>query len=124
MNWLSNAMERIRPETRWYSLDFETKSKVDLLNEGLDNYVRCPEFDVIVIAARNIATGERQTASAYGDTPLTVYDVLAPILQDPTAQIIAHNAMFEYVVCCVMAERWGIPKPAGSPTTLPDREEQ
>lgn len=97
---------------KWWSLDFETKSRRDLINEGLDNYVQCPDFDLIVVAARDILSGERFTASAYGDTAQTPYDVLAPILNDPTAQIIAHNAMFEYVVSCVMAKRWGLPTPA------------
>lgn len=95
----------------WWSLDLETKALVDLITEGLDNYVNCPEFDVIIAAAKDIQTGIRYTGSSYGDLPLTVYDVLAPILLDPTAQVIAHNAMFEYMVLCWFARRYGLPEP-------------
>lgn len=96
---------------KWYTLDFETKSRVDLIQQGLDNYVSCPEFDAIVCVVKDRQTQERFTASAYGDTELTIYDLLYPLLADPSAQFIAHNALFEYAVCCILAKRWGLEQP-------------
>lgn len=96
----------------WYTLDFETKSRVDLIQQGLDNYAACPEFDAIVCVVKDRQTGERVTASAYGDTELSIYDVLYGLLEDQSAHFIAHNAMFEYVVCSVLAKRWGLATPS------------
>lgn len=97
---------------KWYTLDFETKSRVDLIQQGLDNYAACPDFDAIVCVVKDRQTRERFTASAYGDTELTIHGLLYPLLAAPAVQFIAHNALFEYTVCCVLAERWGLPAPA------------
>lgn len=96
----------------WYTMDFETKSRVDLFGEGLDNYVSCPDFDAIALAVLDRQTGERVTGTVYGDCPLSVEDILYPLLEDPEANFIAHNATFEYVVCCHLAKKWGLPEPA------------
>lgn len=94
-----------------YVLDFETRSRVDLIAQGLDNYVACPDFKVLLAVLKCRDTDERVTASGYGDVSLTIRDALEPVLLNPKARIIAHNAMFEYVVCCQLARDWGIPEP-------------
>jgi DNA polymerase len=94
---------------RYFGLDFETRSRVDLKKRGLDNYVRCPYFDVTVMACQENADGAQMH---FADNPSAIKDLLYPLLSDPSVQFICHNALFEYVVCCKMAERWGLPAPA------------
>jgi DNA polymerase len=94
---------------RYFGLDFETRSGVDLKARGLDNYVRCPYFDVTVMAVQENANG---AGIQWADNPDSIKALLYPLLVDPSIQFICHNALFEYLVCCKMAERWGLPAPA------------
>jgi DNA polymerase len=90
-----------------YSIDFETRSTVDLADQGLDIYANDPSTEVLCIA--------------FGNTPKTV-NVLPP--QNPSTnqlwplmqhvskggKIAAWNAMFEYAIWnCVCVPKYGWP---------------
>lgn len=94
-----------------YFLDFETRSRLDLPKEGLDNYVNCPDFDAIVVALSGPGGRVRLGTNADDDLP-SVRQLLEPVLASPSSTFVAHNAGFEYAVCCKLAERWGLPQPA------------
>lgn len=93
---------------RFEVLDFETRSDVELTTHGLDNYSNSPEFDAIICATMTLSTGEVQ----WSEMPEGVKAHMYPLIKDPGIQFIAHNAMFEYQVCSVLAKRWGLPQPA------------
>ena len=90
-----------------YSIDFETRSKANLPDVGLDNYANDPTTEVLCIA--------------FGNNPETV-NVLSP--QNPSTnqlwplmqhvskggKIAAWNAMFEYAIWnCVCVPKYGWP---------------
>jgi DNA polymerase len=90
-----------------YSIDFETRSKANLPDVGLDNYANDPTTEVLCIA--------------FGNNPETV-NVLPP--QNPSTnqlwplmqhvskggKIAAWNAMFEYAIWnCVCVPKYGWP---------------
>ncbi len=93
---------------QWVALDVETKSRVSLKRQGLDNYVRCPDFACIVAATVSLSTGEIQVS----DDEKSIRAHLEPLIKSSTTQFIAHNALFEYVVVRALAQRWGIDPPA------------
>ena len=90
-----------------YSIDFETRSVIDLPDRGLDIYANDPSTEVLCIA--------------WGNTPETVlvskptYGILLNnVLLDHVAQggkIQAWNAMFEYAIWnCVCVPKYGWPE--------------
>jgi len=88
-------------------LDFETRSSLDLKKVGLSNYIACPYFDVTVAVVLDTSTGEVHV----GDTPETIHAFLAPMLAQHRLAFVAHNAIFEFCVCEVLARRWGLNPP-------------
>jgi len=78
---------------RFVSLDFETYSSVNLKTKGLQNYVDSPDFDIIVVASVDLHTGECRVS----DSRLTIAAHIQELLSDSNIQLIAHNALFEYV---------------------------
>jgi DNA polymerase len=88
-----------------YSIDFETRSTIDLVDQGLDIYANDPSTEVLCIA--------------FGTNPTDV-DVLSPKNWVTQATLLEHvadggkiqawNAMFEYAIWnCVCVPKYGWP---------------
>ena len=98
-----------------YSIDFETRSTIDLADQGLDIYANDPTTEVLCIAwgnkPDNISVGVPQPSKNWQDTK---GNILLHVLLDHVAnggKIQAWNAMFEYAIWnCVCVPKYGWPE--------------
>ena len=97
-----------------YSIDFETRSKANLPDVGLDIYANDPSTEVLCIAwgnkPDNVSVGVPQPSKNWQDTK---GNILLHVLLDHVAdggKIQAWNAMFEYAIWnCVCVPKYGWP---------------
>jgi len=97
-----------------YSIDFETRSKANLPDVGLDIYANDPTTEVLCIAwgnkPENVSVGPPQPSKNWQDTK---GNILLHVLLDHVSQggkIQAWNAMFEYAIWnCVCVPKYGWP---------------
>ena len=97
-----------------YSIDFETRSKANLPDVGLDIYANDPSTEVLCIAwgnkPDNVSVGVPQPSKNWQDTK---GNILLHVLLDHVAdggKITAWNAMFEYAIWnCVCVPKYGWP---------------
>jgi DNA polymerase len=97
-----------------YSIDFETRSEIDLAEQGLDIYANDPSTEVLCIAwgnkPDNVSVGVPQPSKNWQDTK---GNILLHVLLDHVAnggKIQAWNAMFEYAIWnCVCVPKYGWP---------------
>lgn len=97
-----------------YSIDFETRSAIDLAEQGLDIYANDPTTEVLCIAWGNkpdsVSVGVPQPSKNWQDTK---GNILLHVLLDHVAnggKIQAWNAMFEYAIWnCVCVPKYGWP---------------
>jgi DNA polymerase bacteriophage-type len=97
-----------------YSIDFETRSKANLPDVGLDIYANDQSTEVLCIAwgnkPDNVSVGVPQLSKNWQDTK---GNILLHVLLDHVAaggKIAAWNAMFEYAIWnCVCVPKYGWP---------------
>jgi DNA polymerase len=90
-----------------YSIDFETRSKADLKNVGLDIYANDPSTEVLCIAFGN---SDQAVKVLPPQNPIST--ALWPLMQHVSdgGKIQAWNAMFEYAIWnCVCVPKYGWP---------------
>ena len=90
-----------------YSVDFETRSTIDLAEQGLDIYANDPTTEVLCIA---FGTTSETVKVKAPQNPLT--NELWPLMQHVSrgGKIQAWNAMFEYAIWnCVCVPKYGWP---------------
>lgn len=75
-------------------LDFETRSRVDLIKEGAYRYAADPSTEIICLGW---ALDDGQVDIWTPDTPIPLS--LLTFLKNPTQPIRAHNAQFERLIC-------------------------
>jgi DNA polymerase len=98
-----------------YSIDFETRSTIDLAEQGLDIYANDPTTEVLCIAwgnkPDNVSVGVPQSSKNWQDTK---GNILLHVLLDHVrngGKIQAWNAMFEYAIWnCVCVPKYGWPE--------------
>jgi DNA polymerase bacteriophage-type len=89
-----------------YSIDFETRSHIDLTEQGLDIYANDPATEVLCIA---FGTQPDKVAVAWGDA-LKMPNLLVLEHVRQGGKIQAWNAMFEYAIWnCVCVPKYGWP---------------
>ena len=91
-----------------YSIDFETRSHIDLVDRGLDIYANDPTTEVLCIAfgtqIGTVVVGTPHTNSTNINLPALLDHVKAG------GKIQAWNAMFEYAIWnCVCVPKYGWP---------------
>lgn len=92
-----------------YSIDFETRSKIDLTEQGLDIYANDPSTEVLCIAFGN---NQDNVKVASNLNKIFANRILQPILDhvEKGGKIQAWNAMFEYAIWnCVCVPKYGWP---------------
>jgi DNA polymerase len=88
-----------------YSIDFETRSTIDLTNQGLDIYANDPTTEVLCIAFGTTPTD----VVVKKPEPIEHWDLLLHVRNGGKIQ--AWNAMFEYAIWnCVCVPKYGWPK--------------
>jgi DNA polymerase len=86
-----------------YSIDFETRSRIDLVNRGLDVYANDPSTEVICIAF-----GTDPDAILVRHPQFKIDELLEHVRNGGKIQ--AWNAMFEYAIWnCVCVPKYGWP---------------
>jgi len=90
-----------------YSIDFETRSKADLPEVGLDNYANDPSTEVLCIAygiyPQSVGVFSPQTINSFAPNELIEHVANG-------GKIAAWNAMFEYAIWnCVCVPKYGWP---------------
>ena len=90
-----------------YSIDFETRSRIDLADQGLDIYANDPTTEVLCIAFGTTPQNVKVTRPDQS-TNLDLNDLLAYVRGGGKIQ--AWNAMFEYAIWnCVCVPKYGWP---------------
>ena len=90
-----------------YSIDFETRSHIDLVDQGLDIYANDPTTEVLCIAFGTTPQNVKVTRPDQS-TNLDLNDLLAYVRGGGKIQ--AWNAMFEYFIWnCVCVPKYGWP---------------
>ena len=90
-----------------YSIDFETRSTIDLADQGLDIYANDPTTEVLCIAFGTTPDGVKVLPPQNPET-----NQLWPLMQHVSrgGKIQAWNAMFEYAIWnCVCVPKYGWP---------------
>ena len=88
-----------------YSCDFETRSHIDLADQGLDIYANDPTTEVLCIA---FGTTPDNVQVCQGDTVVRNAELLHHVRNGGKIQ--AWNAMFEYAIWnCVCVPKYGWP---------------
>lgn len=91
-------------DTKTVSVDFETRSTIDLKKAGAQVYAKHHSTDVMCLAF------------AFGDGPVNLWKFGEPLpedlkaaMLDPTVTFAAHNAAFEFLIfnfCCAVKYGW------------------
>ena len=88
-----------------YSIDFETRSTIDLADRGLDIYANDPSTEVLCIA---FGTTPENVQVCQGNTVVRNAELLDHVRNG--GKIAAWNAMFEYAIWnCVCVPKYGWP---------------
>ena len=97
-----------------YSIDFETRSTIDLVDQGLDIYANDDTTEVLCIAwgnkPDNVSVGVPQPSKNWQDTKgnILLHVLLSHV--EAGGKIQAWNAMFEYAIWnCVCVPKYGWP---------------
>jgi hypothetical protein len=94
-----------------YSIDFETRSTIDLAEQGLDIYANDPTTEVLCIAfgtaPDNVVVDQPRPPINIGHS-LSFHELLSHVRNGGKIQ--AWNAMFEYAIWnCVCVPKYGWP---------------
>lgn len=95
-----------------YSIDFETRSTIDLAEQGLDIYANDPSTEVLCIAfgtqPDNVVAYPAPTTNLFGVHTTKLHEMLDHVKNGGKIQ--AWNAMFEYAIWnCVCVPKYGWP---------------
>jgi DNA polymerase bacteriophage-type len=89
-----------------YSIDFETRSLIDLVDRGLDVYANDPSTEVLCIA---FGTTEDNVIVSKANSKVLTCELLDHV--EKGGKIQAWNAMFEYTIWnCVCVPKYGWPE--------------
>lgn len=89
-----------------YSIDFETRSKIDLVDQGLDIYANDPSTEVLCIA---FGTTPDSVIVSKANSKVLTCELLDHV--EKGGKIQAWNAMFEYAIWnCVCVPKYGWPE--------------